>query len=191
MRSRQVDFVSTYTQAPLDTDVYMNMPIGFIIEDGSLIFTDKPTAGNISVYILRLDKNLYCLHQAGSNWFDTLRTSLLTYGFHQSLVDPCLFLCHNIVLVLYVDDCLLFTKNPAILDTFLPQLGCHFVSTSGPDVGAFLGIEIQRTSESHLLLTQPGLIHKIVEACSLETESKHDDTPAETKILRNEKDVVS
>jgi histone deacetylase 1/2 len=158
MKSRQADFVSAYTQAPLDTDIYMCIPASFVVANGTLVFTTNPTAGNSITYVLCLCKNLYGLRQAGCNWFETLRSSLLSYGFNQSIVDPCLFLRHDIVLVLYVDDCLFFAKEDAILDNFLQQLGTDFVITSEADVGAFLGIDVRRTAEGHLQLTQPGLI---------------------------------
>jgi histone deacetylase 1/2 len=186
LKSRQCDFVQAYTQAPLDTDIYMCIPAGFIVENGELVFTDASTAGNSSVYVLCLCKNLYGLRQAGANWFDTLRNSLLSYGFKQSTIDPCLFLRKDIIIVLYVDDCILFARSDAVLDNFLSNLKDSFTLTSAMDVGAFLGIDIRRNAEGFLELTQPGLIGKIVEACGLETESKRHDTPAVTTILRKD-----
>ena len=39
LKSRQIDYVSAYTQAPLDCDLFMYVPPGFIVGGNSLIFT--------------------------------------------------------------------------------------------------------------------------------------------------------
>ena len=91
LKSRQVDYVSAYTQAPIDCDLYMNIPPGFIVNDNNLTFTRSSTKGNSSDYVLHIKRNMYGLKQAGNNWFGTLKTSLLTRGFTQSAIDPCLF----------------------------------------------------------------------------------------------------
>ena len=42
LQGRQCGFVSAYTQAPLDTDIYMNIPAGFIVDvHSSLVFFCK------------------------------------------------------------------------------------------------------------------------------------------------------
>ena len=75
----------------------------------------------------------------------------MSYGFKQSIVDPCLFLRHDLVLVLYVDDYLYFAKVDAILDKYLLQLGNDFVITSELGLVAFLGIDVhpQRSPATH------------------------------------------
>ena len=186
LKSRQCDFVAAYTQAPLDTDIFMNIPAGFIVENGKLVFSNAPTAGNSITHVIRLLKNLYGLRQAGANWYDTLKTTLLSHGFQQSTVDPCLFLRKDLILVLYVDDCLLFARTDAVLDDFLSKLKSTFSLTSEMDVGAFLGIDIIRNPDGFMELTQPGLIRKIIQACGLDAESKRHDTPAITTILRKD-----
>jgi len=97
LKSRQVDYVSANTQAPLDCDLYMNILPGFIVQGDTLHFTQSSTKGNSSDFVSRLKKNMYGLKQAGNNWYDTLKQSLLTREFTQSSIDPCLFIrpdCH-------------------------------------------------------------------------------------------------
>lgn len=106
LKSRQLDYISASTQAPIDCDMYMNVPPGFIVHKNSLSFTRSSTQGNNSDHVLRIRKNMYGLKQAGNNWFDTLKTSLLARGLTQSEIDPCLFIRPNCILVVYVDDCL-------------------------------------------------------------------------------------
>jgi hypothetical protein len=165
LKSRQVDYVSAYTQAPLDCELFLNIPPSFTIHDGKVIFSSSSTKGNSKDWVLKIKKNMYGLKQAGSNWFDTLKNSLITRGFHQSSIDPCLFIRDNCIIIVYVDDCLLFAKTDEILDHLVTSLSSEFNLTSQGDVGAFLGIDVCHTQDGFLELTQPGLIKKIISTC--------------------------
>ena len=52
-------------------------------------------------------------------WFETLCVSLNTHSFHQSVVDPCCFLQAHMVILVLVDDCLLFSCHVATVDKIL------------------------------------------------------------------------
>ena len=154
LKSRQVDYVSAYTQAPLDCELFMNIPPGFIIQDGVPTFTTSSTRGNSTDYLLKFKKNMYGLKQAG-----------------KSAIDPCLFIRPNCMIIVYVDDCLLFAKTDSILDSVVASLQSEFHLTSQGNVGAFLGVDIHRNANGFLELTQPGLITKIISSCGLESDS--------------------
>jgi hypothetical protein len=98
---------------------------------------------------------MYGLKQAGNSWFDCLKTTLLKMGFHQSQHDPCLFIHGNCILLVYVDDCLLFAKFDDVLDSIIHSLQKTFKLTSQGSIGAYLGIEIYRNSDGFLKLIQP------------------------------------
>jgi hypothetical protein len=67
MRSRQIDYIQAYTQALVDCEIYMHIPVQFTVVNGTLQFSPVPTPGNSDVYVLLISKNLYGLCQAGNN----------------------------------------------------------------------------------------------------------------------------
>lgn len=54
LKGRQVDYVSAYTQAPLDFELFMNIPPGLIVQDNKLVFTRSSTKGKSSDYVLKI-----------------------------------------------------------------------------------------------------------------------------------------
>ena len=55
LHTKSIDFVLAYPQADLDVDIYTELPQGFNVGPES------------RTYVLKLQKNLYCLKQAGQN----------------------------------------------------------------------------------------------------------------------------
>jgi hypothetical protein len=181
MKSRQVDYIQAYTQTPIDCEMYMVSLAQFIVNSScQLEFSENPIVGNSTEYVLLLSKNLYGLGQAGNNWLDKLRNSLISHGFKQTCVDPCLLIRNDLMLFVYVDDNLVFAKNDEFLEKLILSLKEEFVLTYQGDVGAFLGIAIVRHVKGHMELTQPGLIDKIFRERGLETDLKQQKTPAVT-----------
>jgi len=83
-----------YTQAPVERELYMEIPKGVTVTGG----LDR------SKYALRLVKNLYGQKQAGRVWYQYLTKGLKELGFRQSTVDECVFYKGTCVLLIYVDD---------------------------------------------------------------------------------------
>ena len=77
--STLIDFVPALTQADLDVDIFMELPLLMVVD------------GNRIEWVLNLNKSLYGLKQSSANWFDFLATGIERKGYHQSQVDPCLF----------------------------------------------------------------------------------------------------
>ena len=61
--------------------------------------------------MLKLLKNLHSLRQGGHNFHEKLKAELTSAkrGYMQSEADPCAFYKKGIIILYYVDDCLLFT----------------------------------------------------------------------------------
>jgi hypothetical protein len=73
---RQVNFVMAYPQAPIEMDIYMELPQGI-----------QTTHGNSRDHVLKLEKNIYGQKQAGHVWNSFLVDKLLSIGFTTSLID--------------------------------------------------------------------------------------------------------
>jgi hypothetical protein len=61
------------------------------------------------------------------NWFYHLTQGLLQEGFKQSMVDPCLFLKSNCILIIYTDDRIIFSQKDATIDALLCNLSQNFL----------------------------------------------------------------
>ena len=104
--SRQIDHVLAFSQSPIDSDVYLHLP---------LVFHADGEEKN-ETYFLKLKKNLYGTRRAAENWFDTLKTGLEDKCFKQKKLDPCLFVRNNCIVICYVDDYCIFSKDKETID---------------------------------------------------------------------------
>jgi hypothetical protein len=76
--SKQLDYVLAFPQAPVEKEIYMQIPRGCSIEGSE----------NPKEYILKLHKNVYGQKQASRVWYNYLVDKLINkLGFVQSEVD--------------------------------------------------------------------------------------------------------
>ncbi len=109
LESKSVDFVLAFPQADLNKDIWMDLPISFEpIKDSD----HKPQ------YILKFQKNLYGLKQASFNWYKKLRDGLKNQGFKASTVNQCLYMCNGMMILVYVDDCIIMGKDIDYIDQY-------------------------------------------------------------------------
>ena len=64
-----------------------------------------------SKYLLKLKRSLYGLKQASMNWHCNLKTDFEDRGFVESLSDLCVFISKEMIILVYVDDCILISKK--------------------------------------------------------------------------------
>jgi hypothetical protein len=169
LHTRQVDFVLAFPQADLDVVIYMNLPQGF--DEGPI-----PS-------VLLLKKNLYGLKQASMTWFEKLRSGLKDRGFHQSSVDCCCFIKSDFIFLVFVDDCLLFSRTAASISSLILSLQSDFILTDEGDVADYLGIRVSKHSDGTIHLTQPALIQRVLDLLCIQDGSKTHVTPVIHKGL--------
>jgi hypothetical protein len=97
---RQVDYIMAYPQAPIECDMYMELPQGIQVSEG-----------DSKEYVLKLLKNIYGQKQAGRVWNAYLVEKLSSIGFKASLINDCVFYCNDIIFMVYVDNGIFLGKD--------------------------------------------------------------------------------
>ena len=152
-----VDFVLAFPQADLDTPVYMELPVGMEIEG----------AAYPGEYIIELKKSLYGLKQSGLNWFQKLKKGLEDRGFKSSQIDPCVFISKTTICLVYVDDCIIISKQNKTIDNLIASLlngAKQFNLTDDGNLHNYIGVEFTRHKNGWLEMKQEFLIKRIIEA---------------------------
>ncbi|KAL7464856.1 hypothetical protein ACHAXS_005184 [Conticribra weissflogii] len=181
LNTRAIDFVLAFPQADLDVPVYMYIPAGMVI--GGV------ADGLSTSYVLKLRKSLYGLKQASANWHDLLKTSLTSRGFKESVADPCVFIRRDMIVLVYVDDCILINKDLSTIDKFITSLrngSENFVFTEEGDLRRYLGVEISPLDDGSkgFSMTQPFLIERILQAAEIDLRMTNSrPTPAVLPLL--------
>jgi hypothetical protein len=163
--SKAIDFVLAFPQADLEEDIWMQLPIGFQVDGQTEEDSDKH-------YVLKLNKNLYGLKQGSFNWYEKLKTSLIDRDFKPSDIDPCLYIGHGMIILTYVDDCIIVGQSMAQIDAFVTSMKTgkeNFVLTDEGDINKFLGIEITQIDNKRFKVTQPFLTDRIINYLGIDT----------------------
>ena len=147
MEIHQMDVKAAYLNAPIDCDVYVRQPEGFV-------------KGIQNDLVFKLKKSLYGLKQSGRNWNNTLDTFLKSEGFHRSVNDTCFYTKNNIFLVHWVDDILIAAK-PCILKSVKASLEKRFKMKDLGKVSFFLGIEFESDTKT-LSICQSRYISRVL-----------------------------
>jgi hypothetical protein len=127
----QCDVKCAYLYADLKHDVYMTQPPGFVVKGKEKM-------------VCKIDKALYGLHQSGRVWFFELNKVLLEVGFKKFEWCNCVYIFKNeIILLLYVDDLVLFGKNRKVLDNAVTLLSKHFDLKILGKTKKLLGVEFE------------------------------------------------
>jgi hypothetical protein len=171
--NKQIDYTAAFMQAPIDHDVYVEMPKLFQVHGK----------------VWKLKRALYGLKDAPRAYFLHTKGKLEELGFRQSDADPCLFISSTVICLIYVDDALFVYKSPEevnILTRKMKDLGMLFEEES--DVAGYLGVLIDRDPDNDTItLRQSGLAQRIVEALHLDDDTPSIKTPADA-FLPQDKD---
>ena len=158
----------------------MELPFGFASEDAN---------GNRKV--LRLRKSLYGLKQAANTWFDHLTKGLDKRGYIQSTTDPCLWFNEDTIILIYVDDVIIFSKSEKSIDVLVQSLQEgeeKYVLTDEGDIDKYLGVDIFIHNEKSFELRQPFLIDRCLAAMDMNPETNPKNTPVTKPLLHKDKD---
>ena len=156
--TKRIDFVQAFAQAPIEKTLYMRIPAGIELEDGS-------DTKEYVLLILLIHQNIYGQKQAGQVWNQFLVKKLVKeLGFKQSEVDECVFYRGKTLYVLYTDDSLLADPDADEINQIIDELQtkANLSITVEGDLADFLGVNIDRKADGSIYLTQPHLIEQIL-----------------------------
>ncbi len=122
-------------------------------------------------YVLKLNKSLYGLKQAGFNWFKKLQEGLIAWDFIQSQVDKCVFFCKDCIILTYVDDCIIVGHIMIVVDSVILLLkdeSEHFDLVDQGSINKYLGLLIWDIDSTRFEMSQPFPIRRIIDFLSLE-----------------------
>ena len=108
--------------------------------------------------MIKLNKSLYGLCQSSHNWWNLLKSSLEKRGYdNKSATNPCVFIGKESVVLVYVDDCIIFSrKNSGISDKLIASLKDgkeNFEFTDEGNLKSYLGVDITKRKDGSIVVT--------------------------------------
>ena len=174
------NFNSAYLNGELgeNEEIYMEEPLSY------------ETLGE--QLVVRLQKAIYGLKQAGRKWYDALLCILTDIGLSVSRADPEVFVArkgeHILILAAHVDDCVITGSSPELIKDFKMKLNDHYALTDLGPVQWLLSIKVTRNREARTIsLSQEGYISSILEQFNLQ-DAKAVDTPMLPSVSYSKRD---
>ncbi|CAI7815625.1 unnamed protein product [Closterium sp. NIES-54] len=129
---RQIDVANAFLYAPVDAEIYVELPHGSHRETNQ---------------VCQLQKSLYGIKQASRLWQQYLHTRLTRIGFKQLPHDQGMYRLSKgddyILLIVYVDDLLYIGSNDDITTLFEGELQQDLILTVSSTVTQYLGLNIR------------------------------------------------
>ncbi|CAI7813358.1 unnamed protein product [Closterium sp. NIES-54] len=139
-KPKVMDITTAFLNGIILEELYMLQPEG--LDDGSS-------------RVCRLKKAIYGLKQAPRAWYHKLAETLLAGGFKKSECDHSLFLLQEkeqfLMLLVYVDDILFFSKSSAMIERVEEMLEMQFKCSKMGDVNYYLGMHVERDLDKGVL----------------------------------------
>ena len=171
---KQIDFIMAYPQAPIECDLYMDLPHGISVK-----------GKNSKDYTLKLLANVYGQKQGGRVWNEYLTSKLVDeLGFTQSKVDQCVFYRGTTIFICYTDDGIALDITGKNLDTFVQELVDAKLKVE--DMGHpndYVGVNIHRLKDGSFHFAQTALIDNIISDCGLANSTKIKQVPAKSSRI--------
>lgn len=137
LKYRSIDFVLVFLQVDLLVDVCIELPFGFDQE-------------RHKGYVMKLNKSICDLQQANSNWFEYLSTCLKSCDFFPSQSVLCALYKDNCIVLAYVDDYIIISKDKSETDKLIYSLANrleNYELTNDGEIDKYLDIDIDKRNE--------------------------------------------
>ena len=176
LQSAQADITAAFVHAKLAEDecIYVHQPRDFVGDPA---------------HCYKLKHALYRLRQAPRYFFEYLKKRIELCGTKQSHLDPCLFIGPNMIVITYIDDLLIYSKDDKHIEGFINGMKNEKVDLQKEGTAeGFRGVDIQHDNKLQTItLTQSGLTQHVITALGLcSSNSAKYDTPTETAALHRD-----
>ena len=170
-----VDFKNAFTQAKLPEPIYLELPPG--LEKASPDYKGK---------LIEVKTSLYGDRRAANLWYRKIASTLVDdLKFKGSEIDPCLFVRRDCVIVLYVDDAILMSRNDASIDKVLQELkDAKYSFSREGDFRSYLGVQIENLPDGAIKMSQPHLAKSLVDLTGM-SDSTPVPTPSTGPLFRH------
>jgi hypothetical protein len=162
----QIDVKTAFLNGDLAEEVYLRLP--------------QELGGRV----WRLHKALYGLKQAARAWYEKLSTTMEALQFKASPHDPCLFSSgtdlSRVYVLIHVDDALI-VGHREFVTAAKKKIAAQFDIKDMGSAKYFLGIEIIRSSDGSISISQAKYAKDVLERFSMEN-CKPQVTPLETGL---------
>lgn len=144
----QCDVTGAYLYAPLHETVYMKQPPGFTEQGQEHKFC-------------KLERAIYGLHQSGREWFTEIDKVLHSLGFSKFKWCNCAYYYgQEIILILYVDDFVLFGKTLNLINQIVDLIKSRFELKVIGQTHTLLGVQFEYVNND-VFLYQSNYISEI------------------------------
>ena len=172
MYTKSVDFVQAYPQAKVKSTIYLKTPQGIELNSSN------------GESVLKLERNLYGLKDAGRTWFEHLTQGLEAMGFAPTVGDPCVYTRGTNTIVLYVDDCIIISRTKEEAEQLFKQIEQQgFAMTDEGTMEQYLGMQIEKNNNGSFTISQPFLIDRIISAVPSMNNARSAKSPAATGTI--------
>jgi hypothetical protein len=171
LKTRQLDAVNAFLNAPNDEEIYCYMPDGF----------------KISKKVLKVKKALYGQRKSPLLWLRMLTIKCLELGLKQVPGEPCLFTNEDgIILFFYVDDIVMAYRadKEEEIEAYVLRFKEMFEIRDMGALTYFLGVRIIQDNEKGTVhLVQDAYMDKLAKEYEVGDELKKPETPLSLEEL--------
>ena len=170
-KTRQLDLVLAYPHAKITRPTFMKIPKGFRFR------------GATQHHVLQILYNLYGGKDSGRIYFLFMSKYLVSMGFIQSSIDPCIFFLGKVILLMYVDDFIIGGLSDEIIDAAVQIIGDNADVEDKGNINDYVGVHVEWTDNKTIELTQPHLIQAILDDLRLDDSAKSLSTPCVSSLI--------
>ena len=179
-----MDVKTAFLYPEIKEEVYIKKPEGY-----KLLYPKDQNAEGIA----RLIKTLYGLRQSPRMWFKVLDRLFRSKDFLRSNEDSGLYVSGDLIILIFVDDIVLFSKKKEAICEAKGWLSEAFKMVDLGSLKLFLGMQIERNrGERTMFVGQERYAAKVLKQSNM--ESCHGcKTPIDTKLVltKPDKDEIS